>query len=79
MYLELMKRMGHEINEIVFIYELKADQSYKEFAVKADYELVRHIFDNAEKVVKAVEAKEEPKCNNNPGGTCDYCSPYKED
>ena len=79
MYLELMKRMGHEVNEIVFIYELKADQSYKEFTVKADYELVRHIFDNCEKVVKAVEAKIAPDCNNNPGGTCDYCAPYKED
>ena len=42
MYLELGKRMfGDEApNEIVFLYELKADQSYKEFTVKADYEIV---------------------------------------
>lgn len=78
MYLELMKRMGHEVNEIVFLYELKADQDYKEFAVKADYELVRHIFENAEKVVKAVTTNTVPLCNNNVGGTCPQCSGYEE-
>jgi CRISPR/Cas system-associated exonuclease Cas4 (RecB family) len=78
-YLELMKRMGHNVDEIVFLYELKADQSYKEFAVKADYELVRHVFDKAEFIVKAVESGVAPECNNNPGGTCKYCEPYKED
>jgi hypothetical protein len=78
-YLELMHRMGHDVNEIVFIYELKADQDYKEFVVQRDYELVRHIFDNAEVVVKAVEAKEVPLCSNNPNGTCKQCAPYTED
>jgi len=78
MYLELMKRMGHEVNEIVFIYELKADQDYKEFSVKADFELVRHIFDGAELVVQAVENKTPLDCSNNPGGTCKQCDPYKE-
>lgn len=79
MYLELMKRMGNPIDEIVFLYELKANQSYKEFTIKADFEFVRHVFDNAQKVVDAVEANKEPDCNNNPGGTCKQCSPYKED
>lgn len=78
-YLELMQRMGNDINEIVFIYELKADQSYKEFSVKRDFELVRHIFDKADTIVAAVEAKIAPDCNNNPGGTCKQCAPYKED
>lgn len=79
-YLELMKRMGHEVNEIIFIYELKADQSYKEFPpIRADYELVSHIFDKAKKIVTAVEANEEPQCTNVPGGTCKQCAPYKED
>ena len=78
-YLELMRRMGNDVNEIVFIYELKADQSYKEFAVKRDYEIVRHVFDKAEKIVKAVEAGVAPECTNNPGGTCKQCDPYKED
>jgi len=78
MYLELMKRMGHEVNEIVFLYELKADQDYKEFSIRADYELVRHIFENAEKVVKAVESNQVPVCNNNVGGTCPQCDGYEE-
>lgn len=78
-YLELMKRMGNDVNEIVFLYELKADQSYKEFSVKADFEIVRHIFEGAEKLVAAVNANEEPKCSNNPGNTCKQCEPYKED
>lgn len=79
MYLELMKRMGHPVNEIVFLYELKADQSYKEFSIKADFELVRHIFDMCEKVVEAVDAGVAPECNNNPGGTCKQCAPYEEE
>jgi hypothetical protein len=78
MYLELMKRMGHAVNEIVFLYELKADQSYKEFSIKADFELVRHIFDMCEKVVESVDAGVAPDCNNNPGGTCKQCAPYEE-
>jgi 5,10-methenyltetrahydromethanopterin hydrogenase len=78
MYLELMKRMGHAVNEIVFLYELKADQSYKEFSIKADFELVRHIFDMCETVVATVDAGVAPDCNNNPGGTCKQCAPYEE-
>lgn len=77
-YLELMHRMGHEIDEIVFLYELKADQSFKEFSVKRDFELVQHIFEKAQKVVNAVDANVAPKCNNNLGGLCPQCSPYKE-
>lgn len=79
MYLELMKRMGHEVNEIVFLYELKADQDYKEFAIKADYEIVRHVFEGAQQVVKAVENNVAPRCSNNLGGTCKYCAGYEEE
>ena len=77
-YLELMKRMGNPIDEIVFLYELKADQSYKEFTVKADYSLVEHVFDGAKFVVDAVEAGIAPDCSNNPGSICKQCAPYKE-
>jgi hypothetical protein len=77
-YLELMKRMGHDVQEIVFLYELKADQSYKEFTVKAEYDLVAHIFDKAARVVKAVEDGIVPACNNNVGSSCKQCAPYKE-
>ena len=78
MYLELMKRMGNPVNEIVFLYELKANQDYKEFTIKAEYEFVEHIFDRAAKVVEAVEAGKAPRCNNNAGGTCKQCDPYEE-
>lgn len=79
MYLELMKRMGHEVNEIVFLYELKADQSYKEFpAIKPDYELVRHIFENAEDLMRNLQEGVAPICNNEPGGRCKQCAPYEE-
>jgi hypothetical protein len=78
MYLELMKRMGHDVNEITFIYELKADQSMKEFTIKADYEMVRHVFDGARRVVDAINAGEVLECSNNPEGTCPQCDSYKE-
>jgi hypothetical protein len=77
-YLELMRRMDNPIDEIVFLYELKADQSYKEFTVKADYELVRHVFEGAKFVVDAVDAGVAPDCSNEPNGTCKQCAPYKE-
>ena len=77
-YLELMHRMGNDVNEIVFLYELKADQSYKEFSIKRDFELVRHVFDGAQEVISAIDAKIAPECSVKPGGTCKQCSPYKE-
>lgn len=75
MYLELAKRMyGDDApNEIVFLYELKADQDYKEFTVKADYEIVSRIFFMAEKLIKAVEAGNMPDCNVSPEG-CKQCN-----
>jgi hypothetical protein len=79
-YLELMKRMGHDVNEITFIYELKADQSMREFpSIQADYELVSHVFEGAQKVVDAIAEGVAPKCSNTPGGVCKQCAPYKED
>ncbi len=77
-YLELMRRMGNPVEEIVFIYELKADQSFKEFVVKRDPELVQHVFEGAQKVIDAVNAGVEPTCSNNPDGTCKQCAPYEE-
>lgn len=78
-YLELMRRMGNEINEVVFLYELKADQSYKEFSVRRDIEYVQHVFDAAQRVVEAAEANLEPSCNVGNKGTCKQCAPYKEE
>lgn len=74
MYLELSRRMfGDEApKEIVFIYELKADQDFKEFTVKANYEIVERVFNAAQKVVDAVEADKMPKCNVSEDG-CKQC------
>lgn len=79
MYLELMRRMGNPVEKIVFLYELKADQSYKEFTVQRDFELVRHIFEKAQSVVDSVNAGVAPECNNDSVNGCKQCQPYKED
>lgn len=75
MYLELAKRMfGDEApKEIVFLYELKADQDYKEFSVKADFEMVERIFHDAQRIIDAVEAGVMPECNVQWGGKCKAC------
>jgi hypothetical protein len=75
-YLELMKRMGHKVDEIVFIYELKADQDYREFVVKADFALVDDIFDNARIVVEAVANQTPLECNIGPD--CKSCAQFGE-
>lgn len=74
MYLELSRRMfGDEApKEIIFLYELKADQDFKEFTVKANYEIVERIFNAAQKVIDAVEADKMPKCNVSEDG-CKQC------
>ena len=74
MYLELARRMFGEDapKEIVFIYELKADQDYKEFTVKANFDIVERIFNAAKKVVDAVEADKMPQCNVSKDG-CKQC------
>lgn len=77
-YLELLRRMGNTVNEIVFLYELKADQDYKEFLVKADFELVEDKFLKAEQVVTAVKEKAPLECTNNPGFTCKSCEQFGE-
>ena len=75
MYLELAKRMYGEESpkEIVFLYELKANQDYKEFSVKADYEVVERIFKKAEQIIAAIEEGVMPDCNISPEG-CKQCN-----
>ncbi len=77
-YLELLKRMGEPVNEIVFLYELKADQDYKEFVVKADFELVEDKFYKAKEVVDAVVNGVPPECTNKPGLNCKSCEQFGE-
>ncbi|NBT46496.1 MAG: hypothetical protein EBT07_01580 [Actinobacteria bacterium] len=75
MYLELAHRMfGKDApKEIVFIYELKADQDYKEFTIKANYDMIDRVFFEAEKVVKAATSGVLPECNVNAEFGCKSC------
>jgi len=75
-YLELMRRLGHEVKEIVFLYELKADQDYKEFVIKADFELVESKFLKAKRVCEAVEAGTPLECSNNGSLGCKQCQQF---
>lgn len=64
--------------EIVFLYELKADQSYKEFSVKRDPEVVKDRLDLAYDVAYAVRQGTPPPCSNVLEGTCKQCQKYEE-
>jgi hypothetical protein len=75
-YLELMRRLGHEVKEIVSLYELKADQDYKEFVIKADFELVESKFLKAKRVCEAVEAGTPLECSNNGSLGCKQCQQF---
>ena len=64
-------------NEIVFLYELKANQEYKEFVVKYNPEYTAELFAKAEEVTAAYNSGVAPICNINKEG-CKRCGPYKE-
>jgi hypothetical protein len=64
--------------EIVFLYELKANQEYKEFVVKYNPDYTAEIFDKARDVAWAVENNREPVCNQDPVKGCKRCAPFKE-
>ncbi len=65
-------------NEIVFIYELKANQDYKEFVVSYSPELVEPLFDSALDVAWAVENNRPPVCSVSPKrGYCVKCEPHR--
>jgi hypothetical protein len=65
-------------DEIVFIYELKANQEYKEFVVKYNAEYTAEIFDKARDVAWAVENDREPVCNINLEKGCKRCVPFRD-
>lgn len=82
LYLALANRMKDRgefdsaPQEIVFIYELKADQSAKEFVVAYDPALSKDALDDAYDVVKAVEAGIAPDCRFE---GCKNCAAYEEE
>jgi hypothetical protein len=64
--------------EIVFIYELKANQEYKEFVVQYNPEFTKDIFDKALDVAWAVNNKRPPVCSTDPAVGCKRCMPFQE-
>jgi hypothetical protein len=66
-------------DEIVFIYELKANQEYKEFVVKYNPEYTKDVFDSALDVAWAVENERPPVCSINPEKGCKRCEPYQQE
>jgi len=71
---ELLK-LEYTPQEAVLIYESKATQDVKEFIVpKSDFSIA-HIFEAAEKIVDAVEARIPLECNIAKGG-CSRCKGY---
>lgn len=64
-------------NEIVYIYELKANQDYKEFSIMYDPSYVEHIFDMALDIAFAVKRSLEPACTVDPVNGCKRCAPYR--
>lgn len=65
-------------NEIVFIYELKANQEYKEFVVQYNPEFTKDIFDKALDVAWAAENDRPPLCSKNIEKGCKRCAPFQE-
>lgn len=85
-YLEIAHQMaqrgffdGVSPQEIVFIYELKANQAIKEFVVRRDHGLVADILDKAGQVVRAVGQGVPPPCNLDMRSGCKQCRAYEED
>lgn len=80
LYLWLAEKIWGEDapKEIVFIYELKADQSYKEFTVKKDSEVLERVIYGMEYVNDFADQTKLPKCNIDPDG-CKYCNEIPED
>jgi len=85
MYLHLANLMAEEgkfdsaPKELVFIYELKATQDYKEFVIQYTPEFVTHFFDKAADVVWAVENDRPPVCSINSTSGCKRCAPFRSD
>ena len=83
LYLELaarMKRAGliaTAPSEIVFLYELKMDQAFKEFTLKADPDVVKDMLDTAYDVAAAVRKQKAPPCSNVIKGTCKQCQVFE--
>lgn len=64
-------------DEIVFIYELKANQDYKEFVVKYNPEFTKDIFDKSLDVAWAVNNNRPPMCSIDSEKGCTRCASFQ--
>lgn len=65
--------------ELVFIYELKMDQSVSEFTIGRDPETTDPLFEAAQRIVAAVDAQQPLPCNLSAGaGHCKKCRDFGE-
>lgn len=77
-YLRLLEQYEELIGEIsraVIIYEYKADQQYKEFAISRLDKWTDELFETAKDIVWALDNDREIKC---PHGGCKQCRAYEE-
>ena len=65
-------------NEIVFIYECKANQAYKEFVVAYDPESVADLFDLCRDIARGLDNDRAPGCSIDPQNGCTKCAAYEE-
>lgn len=65
-----------KLKRIVFIYEAKWDQAYKEFVIRYQPDIVEPMLDMALDVKYAIEKKKLPACTH--GGMCVQCRIYEE-
>lgn len=84
-YLHLVNLMAAEgllerpaPQEIVFLYECKANQAIKEFVVAYDPEQTAELFSLCEDIAWGLDNDRAPGCNLNPQQGCQKCAPYKE-
>lgn len=78
LYLAVAQIMGLDVDEMVFIYESKANGATKEFIVRLDEEVAAEMLDYALDIVWAVDNDRPPDCTVGING-CAECNAYTED
>lgn len=63
--------------EVVVLMELKSDQSYKEFTVQRDPDVVTDMLDTAYDVSRAVRSGTPPNCSQSLSEPCKACAPFE--
>lgn len=73
-YLWMAEEMGFPFEEIVFLYEFKANQQVKEFRIKKSDDILAPMLDTASQIEYALARGVPPAC---PFGGCGACKSYE--